>query len=184
MPFAYYARLSKRQRAVYDKSDSLTQVLLPEPETLRPLVEALAEALAREEREQTQLACQRLLDGLTAALGVGPVRVEVLAARPHARWGELHGLYTEARAGRLPKITLWMRTARQRRVVAFRTFLRPLLHELCHHLDYRRFRLADSFHTAGFYKRESSLFHQLIPEQETLYDNGFGANGTDAPDRR
>ena len=88
----------------------------------------------------------------------------MLAARPHAHWGELHGLYTEARAGRLPKITLWMRTARQRRVVAFRTFLRTLLHELCHHLDYRRLRLPDSFHTEGFYKRESSLFHQLVPE--------------------
>jgi hypothetical protein len=57
-----------------------------------------------------------------------------------------------------------MRTARQRRVVAFRTFLRTLLHELCHHLDYQHLRLADSFHTEGFYKRESSLFHQLVPE--------------------
>jgi hypothetical protein len=56
-----------------------------------------------------------------------------------------------------------MRTARQRRVVAFRTFLRTLLHELGHHLDYEHLRLADSFHTEGFYKRESSLFHQLVP---------------------
>lgn len=57
-----------------------------------------------------------------------------------------------------------MRTARQRRVVAFRTYLRTLLHELCHHLDYQHLRLADSFHTQGFYQRESSLFHQLVPE--------------------
>jgi uncharacterized damage-inducible protein DinB len=49
-------------------------------------------------------------------------------------------------------------------VVAFRTFLRTLLHELCHHLDYQHLRLADSFHTEGFYKRESSLFHQLVDE--------------------
>jgi hypothetical protein len=55
-----------------------------------------------------------------------------------------------------------MRTARQRRVVAFRTYLRTLLHELGHHLDYRYLRLADSFHTQGFYQRESSLFHQLV----------------------
>ncbi|MBI3029747.1 MAG: hypothetical protein HYY64_09575 [Candidatus Rokubacteria bacterium] len=166
MPFAYYARLTRRQRAIYDKSDGVTEVRLPGAEALRPVVAGLAEGLAREERAATQLACQRLLDGLTEALGVGPVRVEVLAARPHAHWGELHGLYTEARATRPPKITLWMRTARQRRVVAFRTFLRTLLHELCHHLDYQRFRLPDSFHTQGFYKRESSLFHQLIPDTE------------------
>jgi hypothetical protein len=59
-----------------------------------------------------------------------------------------------------------MRTARQRRVVAFRTFLRTVLHELCHHLDYLFYRLPDSFHTEGFYKRESSLFHQLVPRDE------------------
>jgi hypothetical protein len=50
--------------------------------------------------------------------------------------------------------------------VAFRTFLRTLLHELCHHLDYRLYRLPDSFHTEGFYKRESSLFHQLVPTND------------------
>ncbi|MFZ1060532.1 MAG: hypothetical protein WAP47_15200 [Candidatus Rokuibacteriota bacterium] len=183
MPFAYYARLSRRQKAIYDKSDGMTEVRLPGAESLRPVVSALAETLAREERAETQSACQRLLDGLTDALGVGSVRVEVLAARPHAHWGELHGLYTEARGARPPKITLWMRTARQRRVVAFRTFLRTLLHELCHHLDYRRFRLPDSFHTQGFYKRESSLFHQLIPDAEDSHGNGSRTDRAAAPDR-
>jgi len=168
MPFAYYERLTKRQKAIYDRSDGIAAVLLSEPQALHPLVEALAEALAGEDRAQTQLACQQLLDGLTRALSVPPVRVEVLAARPHARWGELHGLYTEARGGRPPRITLWMRTARQRRVVAFRTFLRTLLHELCHHLDYLLYRLPDSFHTEGFYKRESSLFHQLVLEERQI----------------
>ena len=94
------------------------------------------------------------------------VRVEVLAARPHARWGELHGLYTATR-GRAPKIQLWMRTAKQRRVVAFRTYLRTLLHEVGHHIDYTFLRLADSYHTEGFYKRESSLFHQLVTDGRT-----------------
>ena len=58
-----------------------------------------------------------------------------------------------------------MRTARQARVVAFRTFLRTLLHEIGHHLDYTHLKLAESFHTEGFFRRESSLFHQLVPEQ-------------------
>jgi hypothetical protein len=56
-----------------------------------------------------------------------------------------------------------MRTARFARVVAFRTFLRTLLQELLHHLDVRFLHLPTSFHTEGFYKRESSLFHQLVP---------------------
>src|SRR6185503_11830207 len=82
---------------------------------------------------------------------------------PHAKWGELHGLYTAER-GKTPVIQLWMRTAKQRRVVAFRTYLRTLLHEVGHHLDYALLRLRDSYHTEGFYKRESSLFKQLVAD--------------------
>jgi hypothetical protein len=58
-----------------------------------------------------------------------------------------------------------MRTARLSRVVAFRTFLRTLLHEIGHHLDYTHLKLAESFHTEGFFRRESSLFRQLVPEE-------------------
>lgn len=104
-----------------------------------------------------------MIRGLFEMLGAPPVRVEVLAARPHARWGELHGLYTAER-GKRPKIQLWMRTAKQKRVVAFRTYLRTLLHEVGHHLDYTVLGLDESYHTEGFYKRESSLFHQLVSD--------------------
>lgn len=138
-------------------------VRLPQPAALHPAVEALTTALASEDRAAVQRATERLIRGLTDALDVPPVRVEVLAARPHAKWGELHGLYTVER-GKTPKIQLWMRTAKQRRVVAFRTYLRTLLHEVGHHLDYALLRLRDSYHTEGFYKRESSLFKQLVPE--------------------
>jgi DinB superfamily len=163
MPFAYYARLSRSQQAIYRRSDEITEVRLPEPTALQPAVAALTTALATEERAQVQRATERLIHELTSALGVPPVKVEVLAARPHAKWGELHGLYTVER-GRPPRIQLWMRTAKQRRVVAFRTYLRTLLHEVGHHLDYALLRLRDSYHTEGFYKRESSLFHQLVAE--------------------
>jgi hypothetical protein len=59
-----------------------------------------------------------------------------------------------------------MRTAQRHQVVRFRTFLRTLLHELCHHLDYELLELPDSFHTDGFYRRESSLLRQLLPSVE------------------
>src|SRR5207244_428709 len=166
MPFSYYARLSRAQQAIYRKSDEIVEVRLPEPARLHPAVEALTAALGSEQRVAVQQATDRLIRGLTDTLGVPPVKVEVLAARPHAKWGELHGLYTAER-GRTPKIQLWMRTAKQRRVVAFRTYLRTLLHEVGHHLDYALLRLRDSMHTEGFYKRESSLFHQLVPEERT-----------------
>jgi len=163
MPFSYYARLTRSQQAVYRKSDEIAEVRLPQPAALHPAVTALTAALASEDRPLVQRATERLIRDLTDALGVPPVQVEVLAARPHAKWGELHGLYTVER-GKPPKIQLWMRTAKQRRVVAFRTYLRTLLHEVGHHLDYALLRLRDSYHTEGFYKRESSLFHQLVVE--------------------
>jgi hypothetical protein len=162
VPFAYYERLSRAQQKIYRESDAVTEIRLASPAGLHPLVTALEAALGTEERGATQAATERLIQGLTEALGIPRVTVEVLAARPHAQWGELHGLYT-VKAGGRPKIQLWMRTAKQKRVVAFRTFLRTMLHEVGHHIDYTLLRLADSFHTEGFYKRESSLFYQLVP---------------------
>ncbi len=163
MPFAYYDRLTRPQQRIYRRSDEVTSLTLSGAPGLRPLIGELEAALRAEDRALVEGVAQRLHDGLTRAFGVPPCRLRVLHARPHGHWGELQGLYTEAGRGRPALVTLWMRTARQRRVVAFRTFLRTLLHELCHHLDYAHLRLPDSFHTEGFYKRESSLFHQLVP---------------------
>jgi DinB family protein len=167
MPFAFFKRLDRRRQAIYLKSDALTAVPLPRPEAARPLVAALADALRGEDREETERAARKLVAALAAALGLPPVRVQVLASRPHARWGELHGLYEWERGSEAPLITLWMRTAKQKRVVAFRTFLRTLLHEVGHHLDYTGLGLGDSFHTQGFYARESHLFHQLVTDGDS-----------------
>ena len=160
--FGYYERLTRAQQRIYRQSDAVTSLHLPGAADLHVRVAALDATLMSEDRLAVQVASQTLFTDLTRAFGIGPCRVEVLAARPHGHWGELQGLYTTDR--RLPRVQLWMRTARQRRVVAFRTYLRTLLHEFGHHVDYRYLQLADSFHTQGFYQRESSLFHQLVPE--------------------
>jgi hypothetical protein len=39
-----------------------------------------------------------------------------------------------------------------------------VLHEMNHHLDFYSLKLPESYHTEGFFKRESSLFKQLVPE--------------------
>jgi hypothetical protein len=160
--FGYYDRLTRAQQRIYRESDAVTSLRLPGAAALHRHVAALDAALMSEDRRAVQVASQTLFTALTGAFAIGPCRVEVLAARPHGHWGELQGLYTTDR--RLPRVQLWMRTARQRRVVAFRTYLRTLLHEFGHHIDYRYLKLADSFHTQGFYMRESSLFHQLVPD--------------------
>ena len=165
MPFAYYQKLSKRDRAIYDRSDRIVRLDLPHPEGLRPIVGVLAEGLARDDRKVVEAACNRLALGITTSMKVEPLRVSVLAVRPVLRSAELHGLYT--RDGReMPRIRLWMRTVAHRRVVAFRTFLRTFLHEIGHHLDYTHLNMPESFHTEGFFKRESSLFYQLVPRVE------------------
>jgi hypothetical protein len=163
MPFAYYDRLSARDKAIYRRSDELTTVTLPRGELLHPLVGGLREALEHEDRRGIELAAGHLGSGILRLLGIAPVAIQVLAVRPSSSAGELHGLYTRD-DGRPPRIQLWMRTARHRRVVAFRTFLRTLLHEVGHHLDYELLGLEDSFHTEGFFRRESSLFRQLVPD--------------------
>jgi hypothetical protein len=164
MPFAYYDRLSSRNRAIYRHSDEITRLELPHAELLHPLVGALHEALERDDRRGVEKAASLLARGILKALELEPIAVQVLAVRPSSSGGELHGLYTREE-DRPTRIQLWMRTAHHRRVVAFRTFLRTLLHELGHHLDYELLELADSFHTEGFFKRESSLFKQLVPEE-------------------
>jgi len=166
MVFAYYNRLTRAEQRIYRKSDEVSSISLTRPSSLQPLVGMLASALTRDDRQMTKNICQELVSGLTAGLKVPPVQVEVLATRPSRSWGELQGLYNPGKGHKAARITVWMRTAQRRQVVAFRSFLRTLLHEICHHLDYELLRLADSFHTVGFYKRESSLFHQLVGNQQ------------------
>ena len=167
MPFAYFKRLNKAQQRIYYRSDGIRSIYLPETR-LDYLLEALENVLKCDQTKEVESACQRILDQLTAALNVAAVRVEIYAARPHGRWGELHGLYTQAEKRDLARIEVWMRTARRRQIVAFRTFLRTLLHELCHHLDYELLKLPESFHTEGFYQRESSLLNQLALQNQTI----------------
>ncbi len=174
MPFSYYQRLTIRQRRIYDRSDAILRLTLPEPTDLRPLAAALAAALDSESRASTELAAQRLAAGIHRQFAVPAVELRVLAARPSRTWGELHGLYEFGGGRERARITLWMRTAQKRQVVAFRTFLRTLLHEVCHHLDYALLKLPDSFHTQGFYQRESSLFHQLMGTANPPAEGGAG----------
>jgi hypothetical protein len=165
VPFAYYERLSRRDQAIYRRSDSATSLPLPGAEGVWPAVGGLREALARDDAAGVARAAAEIAGLVSRSLGAPPPIVEILALRPSREWGELHGLYTAEED--VARIRLWMRTARHGRVVAFRTFLRTLLHEVCHHLDLTVLGLAPSFHTEGFFKRESSLFHQLVPDERS-----------------
>jgi hypothetical protein len=161
--FSYYERLSAKDRATYRRSDAVSHIPLPDAAALKPLVARLEEALAGGKRAQVAAAARALSDALLGQLGVPPVNIHVRKVRPLLDDGELHGLYTYAGDGKPAKLEVWMRTAARTKVVRFRTFLRTLVHELAHHLDVTLFGLDDSFHTEGFFRRESSLVRQLLP---------------------
>ncbi|MEP7180939.1 MAG: hypothetical protein ABI886_01985 [Betaproteobacteria bacterium] len=167
MPFAYYARLSAARQRIYRKSDEIDRLDLPAGVDAGAVVQRIADQLAADDRAGVQKAAQALVDALVGAFRVPPIRVRVLARRPADDGGELHGLY-EPEDGATARITVWMRTAARKQVVAFRTFLRTLVHEVCHHLDYELFALAETFHTEGFYKRESTLAGALLAQQAAV----------------
>ncbi|MEO0811358.1 MAG: hypothetical protein AAFY60_00750, partial [Myxococcota bacterium] len=121
----------------------------------------LMNALERDDLKACERACRELTRSIVTQLDAPPVRVLVRARRPVDETGELHGFYEPAVGRRWALITVWMRTAKKNQVVAFKSFLRTVLHELVHHLDYEWLGLDETFHTEGFYKRESSLFHQV-----------------------
>lgn len=163
--FAYYDTLGTESRRTYRKSDGILRVELPRAAELEPLARAVETALATAERRTVEHACQALVDAINTRLATPPVLLRVMERRPADASGELQGLYEpDEVTGGIARITVWMRTARKEQVVKFRTFLRTVLHEVCHHLDYELYGLAETFHTEGFYARESSLLRDLLGE--------------------
>jgi len=165
MPFAYYTKLSAGRQKIYRRSDAIARLDLPPGVDAGTCVARIRDALARDERAAVRATSQALIDALAAGYRVPGIRVRVLAQRPADETGELHGLYEPEDEGERARITVWMRTAARRDVVAFKTFLRTLVHELCHHLDYELYKLPETFHTEGFYKRESTLANALLAQE-------------------
>jgi hypothetical protein len=154
-------RLTRAQQRIYDRSNSTPAIALQASAGLKHAVGLLPTVLQSGDPRRVEQLAQRISDEVMATLHVRRVRVQVSGSRPSNARGELHGLYTPAHNGTSATIKLWMMTAKRQQVVAFKTFLRTLLHEICHHLDYTLLGLSDSFHTDGFYQRESSLFYRI-----------------------
>ncbi|MGH8014345.1 MAG: hypothetical protein ACREQ4_17790 [Candidatus Binataceae bacterium] len=169
----YFYRLTARAQAIYLRSNHIERFELIPGRSAFTTLAALMSALEGGAPAVVEGGAQTLVNELCRCLGVRPVRVKVRGVRPRNSYSELHGIFYPRGAGRRPAtgrattpseplIVLWMRTAQRHDVVKPKTFVRTLMHELAHYLDYSLLKLGDSYHTAGFFKRESYLVRMLF----------------------
>ena len=127
MPFAYFQRLTRRQQGIYLRSEKITQVALPAAAAMRPLVVELGAALESDDRALTKSACQLLAGAMARALGLPPVPVTVLAARPHARCEQLAGSGLEIQHSNDADSTVWHFKTRPRSPFSLGYLVRPTM---------------------------------------------------------
>jgi len=171
----YFTSLSKKQQSAYRASDAAGEIVLSaasyeglkaKTTRLRGTLSMASQSLEGGELLAVEGASRDLVRGVCEALKVSVPEVRVHEVRPRGAYGELHGLTTrwthrQGTGEDKTRIEVWMKTAIGDHVVAFKTFLRTLCHELVHHLDYALLKLEDSLHTEGFFRRESGLMRQL-----------------------
>ena len=163
---AFFYRLSPRGQRAYLKSDAIGQYNFVPNGAALSRAQALLETLDSGSLAAINQSAQRMIDEVCRVMGVEPVRVEIRGVRPRDPRSELHGIFYPN--SRPPRMVVWMRTAQRHDVVRPKTFLRTLLHELGHYLDYSYLNLGESFHTKGFFKRESFLVRALyVAPRET-----------------
>jgi hypothetical protein len=149
----------KSNLAGFQESDRLTTLDLPDDTSLFAISKTIESAMKAEEIAGVRSTCAEFVKAASQFYQVPECSVRVLAARPlrtRERWTtELFGDYTPETM----LIRVWTRTAVRKEITSFGTFLSTLCHEFCHHLDYRKFGFADSWHTRGFYARAAVLYH-------------------------
>jgi hypothetical protein len=159
---AFFYRLSPRAQRAYLKSEAIDRYNFVPNGAALARTQAMLQVLESGSLAAINQSAQRLIDEVCRVMGIAPVRVEIRGVRPRDPRSELHGLFYPNE--RPPRMIVWMRTAQRHDVVKPKTFLRTLLHELGHYLDYSFLNLGDSFHTKGFFKRESFLVRSLYSE--------------------
>jgi len=161
------------QRA-YLRSDAIGKFDFDPTPAARNAVAALIGALESDQSTAIAAAARGAAIEVCRMAAAMPLAVEVRSVRPRNQRGELHGLFYpfDSRSRTPAHIVLWMRTAQRHDVVRPRTFVRTLMHELVHYFDYSVLRLGDSYHTMGFFRRESFLVRMLLAPDGGDADGG------------
>jgi hypothetical protein len=149
----------RKNLAGFHESDRIKTLDLPRNGDLLEIAKHLQWAMKANGVPDMRRACAELLETMADFYKVPRCEIRVLAARPlrvRENWAtELFGDYNPETM----LIRVWMRTAVRKDITSFGTFLSTLCHEFCHHLDFKHFAFADSWHTRGFYERAGLLYH-------------------------
>lgn len=116
--------------------------------------------------KETELC--KLANMICGDLKVAPVSVAYIGRQPHSTsvntWtGKTRtskktlGQYSTG----MHVIRIFKYTAVKKKEITAKVALDTLLHELCHHFDYKIVKLNKSIHSSGFYKRIGSLADAL-----------------------
>ena len=149
----------RKNCAGFLESDRIKTLDLPQNGNLQAVAKRLESAMKADSLPDVRTACVEFLETAADFYKVPKCGIRVLAARPlrvRENWStELFGDYHPDTM----LIRVWMRTAVRKDVTSFGTLLSTLTHEFVHHLDFKHFGFADSWHTRGFYERAAALYH-------------------------
>jgi hypothetical protein len=159
----------KKNKQFFAESDRLNALRLPEDDRLRRIAFAIEAGMKTDRSKEVLRFSREFLDAAADFYHVKHCDVRVLSARPlRVRERSTIELFGDYNPNTI-LIRVWMKTAIQKKVTSFGTFLSTLCHEFCHHLDFQRFR--NSWHTRGFYERTGALYHHArgTPQKKLIW---------------
>lgn len=120
--------------------------------------------LLRARDSVTEEDLQKYADSMCKDLKIPKVMVKYSGKEPHSHDGrrlksKVHGTYRgdTSETSNIQNIRIYKLTAMRGQVRAPKATVDTLIHELCHHIDKKMFKLPTSPHTAGFYKRITQI---------------------------
>ncbi|MEK7865613.1 MAG: hypothetical protein AAB434_02955 [Planctomycetota bacterium] len=151
------ASFSRRAHRDYERSNDVLELTIAPATDAVEAASRLAGGLVANDRIAVEVASQAIVSSLCRSLGVRDLPVKVGYKRLVRGRVQFYGF-----CGKDGYMTLYFRTGKTNKPVAHKTYLRTLVHELTHHLDWVHLRLLHSFHTKGFYGRVRSLYQGLL----------------------
>jgi hypothetical protein len=149
-------------RKEYERSNAVRRIDLDAGPSAAKAANRLRLALLSKDPSLVMAAAMAFADALCDGAKVPRIPVEIAAPRKRKGYAECHG----RRA--MSCIPVALRTTQRGRFIGFRTFLKTLCHDFCHHHDVSALGLTHSFHTKGFSSRMEALYKSILAALERL----------------